>query len=226
MEKMEKILIIDDDSQLREDLIDFFTERGYDAQGVATAKEGLNKLKKEDYHVVLLDLMMPEIGGIEALRQIKKLKPKTLVIMITAFATIENAVEAMKRGASAYISKPFKIPELEVTVKKALEEANFISKYELLLKKPASDLHQVIDAIANPLRREVLATLREEGFSNFMGMVKSLGITDHTKLAFHLRNLKSSGLIEQDGLKRYFLSKKGERALEGLRSLEEQISKT
>ena len=215
---MPKILVIDDDEQLREDIVEMLQREGYDVIDVGSGEEALEKLKKEDVDVILTDLMMPGIDGMEVLRQSKKIKPAVRVIMITGFGTIENAVEAMKDGASDYVSKPFKIGEVQATVKRALEEVKFaktISASGMEDKK----MQDIMSSLSNPLRRAAIEYLFLQGRKSFMNIFEELGVEDHTKLSFHLRKLKSSGMLEQDEKKKYALSAEGKKIAETLKNL-------
>lgn len=223
MVKMKKILVVDDDEQMRRDISEILTKEGYDVANTGSGEEALEKIKEEDFDIVLTDLMMPGISGMEVLTEIKKIKSRIRVIMITAFATVESAVEAMKKGASDYISKPFKINEVQITVKRALEEARFNEKIAQTqdAKKQAPSVQAMISSLSNPIRREAIEYLLKQGRSSFMGIVEELGVEDHTKLSFHLRKLRSAGIVEQDGKKRYALSTKGRRVAAALRDLKD-----
>lgn len=219
---MAKILVVDDDEQMREDIAEMLSREGYGVVHVGSGEEALERLKKENFDVILTDLMMPGIDGMEVLRQSKKLKPAVRVIMITGFGTIENAVEAMKDGASDYVSKPFKIGEVQATVKRALEEAKF-------RKSLASDsgdrderVQEMISSMSNPIRRATIEYLFLQGRSSFMTILDELGVEDHTKLSFHLRKLKSFGMLEQDEKKKYSLSTEGKKIAEALKDLKGQ----
>jgi DNA-binding NtrC family response regulator len=186
---------------------------------VGSGEEALREIEKKDFDVVLTDLMMPGMGGMDVLREIKKLKPRTRVIMITAFATIESAVEAMKIGASDYISKPFKINEVQVTVRRALEEVRFRER----LDSSESNIQTIAYSLSNPIRRAAIEYLFLQGKSSFMNILGELGVEDHTKLSFHLRKLKEFGIVEQDAKRRYKLSLKGRKVAETLRALKEVV---
>lgn len=222
---MKKILVVDDDRQMRLDLAEILAMEGYDVDSAGSGEEALELIKETDYDIVLSDLKMPGMSGMELLAHIRKLKLETRVIMITAFATIESAVEAMKRGASDYISKPFKINEIEVAVRRALEEAKF---RENLQKAPASQaklqLQPMIESLSSPIRRGVIEHLLAVKNSNFMRLVEELGIEDHEKLSFHLRKLRKAGIVEQDEERRYLLSDKGRQVAEILESLKEGLA--
>lgn len=156
---------------------------------------------------------MPAIGGMEVLREIKRTKPKISVIIITAFGTIENAVEALKAGASDYITKPFKIDEVQTKIRKVLAESE-------LEKSPRLLESDVIKAISNPIRKNTVKLLDKAGKLKFTEIKNSLKVDDATKLSFHLRILRSYNIIEQDGEKVYMLTQAGKKLMESLRSIE------
>ena len=218
MKKVAKILVVDDDEQMREDIAEMLSREGYEVAHVGSGEEALKKLKKEDIDVILTDLMMPGIDGMEVLRQSKKLKPAVRIIMITGFGTIENAVEAMKDGASDYVSKPFKIGEVQATVKRALEEVKF-SKTLSTTGNRDDRVQEMLSSLSNPIRRATIEYLFLQGRSSFMSIFEELGVEDHTKLSFHLRKLKSFGMLEQDEKKKYALSAEGKKIAETLKNL-------
>lgn len=115
------ILIIDDDSSLRRVLEYNLQEAGYAVATAASAEEGLRLFDEIAPDLLISDMKMPGMDGIQVLKTVKQRKPETLVIMITAFGTVDIAVEAMKSGAYDYITKPFNRDELRLTVSKALQ---------------------------------------------------------------------------------------------------------
>ena len=215
---MKKILIVDDDAELRANLSEILRGAGYYTDEAASGKEAIEKITSKDFDIALLDLMMPKMSGIETLTELKKITPKTKVIMITAFATVENAVDAIKKGASDYISKPFRIEELLTTIRRVIEEGRFEEGITKL------DLDYTLSSLANPIRRNILRLLNSRKSMRLMELVRELGIEDHTKVVFHLKVLKESGIIEQDKDKSYSLTEEGERILSGLKILENYLS--
>ncbi len=215
---MKKILIVDDDAEFRSYLIEVLADRGYGTESAASAQEAQEHLKAADFDVILLDFMMPKQNGLDALAEIRRLCPKAKVVMITAFASIENAINAVKKGVSDYISKPFKIDDLLLTIRRVLEEAKFDDGIKRL------DLDFTLSTLANPIRRNVLRMLAEREDMRLMEITRELGIDDHTKVVFHLRMLKEAGLISQVKGKTYFLSKEGQRLIECLRTLENYLT--
>ena len=120
---MMKILFVDDDESILDAAKTALEVYGYEVEVASSGKECLEKL--EDADIVFLDIKMPEMDGIETLREIKKRKPSLPVVMITAYATVDTAIEAMKRGASDYIRKPFDMEELEKSILAAIEDVKF-----------------------------------------------------------------------------------------------------
>ena len=116
------ILVVDDEVHQREILQEILTMMGYKVAIRSTAKECLNLLEEEIINLVITDLSMPEMNGIEFLTQIKRINPDIGVIVVTAHGTVENAVEAMKKGADDFMQKPIEFGVLELTVKKVLEK--------------------------------------------------------------------------------------------------------
>lgn len=210
---MKNILITEDDEKMRNGLAEILKEEGYNVDSAQNGQKGLEMIKKKDYDVVLTDLIMPVMGGMELLRNIKQIKPRISVIIITAFGTVENAVEAIKVGASDYITKPFKIDEVQSKIKKVFAEKEFAKPQHLLDSS-------VIKAISNPIRKDVVKLLAASGKLKFTDIKNLLKIDDPTKLSFHLRVLKSSYLIEQDSDKIYMLSSDGKKLMESLKRIE------
>lgn len=127
-----RVTVIDDDSEMRAMLRDFLTGEGYKVSEFPNAKVALETLKADSGDLVITDLNMPEMTGLEFIRLFKAAQPDTPVILITAFGTIETAVEAMRAGVFDYIVKPFKLTEISVKVARALEIQKLQADVELL----------------------------------------------------------------------------------------------
>ena len=117
-----RILVVDDEEVMQDILTRLLGGNGYRVTVAGSAEDGLRRLTEEDFELVVLDLMLPGIGGLEALGRIKQLDPDLPVIMITAHATVENAIEAMKGGAFDYQVKPFRNDELLLVVNRAIAD--------------------------------------------------------------------------------------------------------
>ncbi len=115
------ILLIDDDESLAQVVEYNLKEAGYGVQIASSGEEGIARFQERDFSLVISDIKMPGMDGLELLRRLKTLSPQVVVIMITAFGSIEKAVEAMKLGAYDYVTKPFNKDEFILTVEKALE---------------------------------------------------------------------------------------------------------
>ncbi len=167
-----KILFVDDDEDILEAARTALQVYGYDVITATSGKECLEKIGEAD--VVFLDIKMPGMDGIETLKEIKKVRPELPVIMITAYATVDNAIQAMKEGASDYIRKPFKIEELEGSILATIEDIKF-REYEKIyvgsdaidsFKKSSKRMHigreREMDAIFIPMEQDMKARNIEE----------------------------------------------------------------
>ena len=126
------ILVVDDELSMREFLSILLEGEGYRVDQADSAEEALRLMDREPFEMVISDVSMPGLGGIELLARIKAQAPETAVLMITAFTTAEQAVEAMKLGAYDYIAKPFKVEEVKVLVRKALEKRSLVQENKRL----------------------------------------------------------------------------------------------
>jgi DNA-binding NtrC family response regulator len=120
LQRILKVLIVDDDSSIRNMLTIVLKKAGYDVTSSENGYIALDKLAKENFDLIISDIKMPGIHGIELLKRIKATHPEIPVIMITAYASANDAVEAMKLGAEDYITKPFNIDELKLIIDKAI----------------------------------------------------------------------------------------------------------
>jgi DNA-binding response OmpR family regulator len=205
---MTRVLVVDDDTELRETVTEVLSGEGFEVTSVGDAESALNMLVDPGFDLVLLDLIMPGMGGMTAVPLIKKGSPKTRIIMISAFSTVSNAVEAMRLGADDYITKPFKIEELLTAVRKNIEEARLDSCRTVL------DMDGTFNSLSNATRRQIIEMLKGEKSLRFMEIARGLGIEDHTKVNFHLKVLKESEVIMQDENRAYRLSDFGQRVAE------------
>jgi len=119
--KEARILVVDDDKVLADNLVEYLSKLGYQASPAYGGREGLTEFEQGDFQLVITDLKMPEMDGMELLEAVKALDRRVVVMVITGYGSIESAVDAIKKGAYDYIPKPFKMEELEVIVNRALE---------------------------------------------------------------------------------------------------------
>ena len=134
----DKILVADDEQSMREFLDIMLKKEGYKVSLASNGEEVAKLVDNDLFDLVLLDIRMPKLDGISALKKIKSNAPETIVIMITAYASADTAIKAMKEGAYDYITKPFKVEEIKLIIKNALEKKN-LQKENILLKQVVRD---------------------------------------------------------------------------------------
>ncbi|MCA9616620.1 MAG: response regulator, partial [Myxococcales bacterium] len=157
-EEAARILVVDDEQVIREILADFLSMEGFVVRTAADGSEALVELSRTHYDLVLTDLKMPKMGGLELLGAIQKHTPNVVTVIMTGFGTVETAIDAMKRGAYDYILKPFKVEEVVHTIRRGLEKQRL--KAENIRLKEALSLYKVSEAIASSLSLEqVLGTV-------------------------------------------------------------------
>jgi two-component system, NtrC family, response regulator AlgB len=118
---MARLLIVDDERNIRVSLAAFFQSLGHDARTAASAREAHAMIEQGAFDVVLTDFRMAEMNGLELLVEVKRRRPETQVVLMTAYATVENAVAAMKAGAFDYVTKPFSLDQIQPIVERALQ---------------------------------------------------------------------------------------------------------
>jgi two-component system, NtrC family, response regulator PilR len=134
----EKILVADDEQSMREFLEIMLKKEDYKISLASNGEEVVKVVEKDIFDLVLLDIRMPKLDGISALKRIKAISPETIVIMITAYASADTAIKAMKEGAYDYITKPFKVDEIRLIIRNALEKGT-LQKENTLLKQVVRD---------------------------------------------------------------------------------------
>jgi DNA-binding NtrC family response regulator len=168
----QRILIVEDEAPMSELLMSFFSEKGYKVNAAQNGEEAIARLAEQDYALVVTDIKLPGMSGLELLARIRLEWPEVAVVIMTAFSSISSAVEAMKLGAEDYIGKPFQLDELVITVEKALERRSLRKEVKELRaevrerynfsnivgrSKPMQQLFEVIKRIA--ARRDASALI-------------------------------------------------------------------
>ncbi|HEX5733042.1 MAG TPA: sigma-54 dependent transcriptional regulator [Blastocatellia bacterium] len=168
----QRILIVEDEAPMCELLMSFFSDKGYRVDTIQNGEGALGRLEEQDYALVITDIKLPGMSGLELLARIRVDWPEVAVIIMTAFSSISSAVEAMKLGAEDYIGKPFQLDELAITVEKALERLSLRREVKELRaevrerynfsnivgrSKPMQQLFEVIKRIA--ARRDASALI-------------------------------------------------------------------
>src|SRR6201990_1379092 len=134
---MSNILIIDDEKAIRKTLSEILSYEGYKIDEARDGEEGLKKVKEKEYDVILCDIKMPKLDGIEFLEKTKETSPDIPIIMISGHGTIETAVEAVKKGAYDYISKPPDLNRLLITIRNAMDKTSLVTETKVLKRKVA-----------------------------------------------------------------------------------------
>ena len=155
----ERVLVIDDDQSLREFLAITLSRDGFEVETAASGPEGLKVLAETPIDLALVDLKMPGMDGLETLRRIKEANETVSVVIVTAFSTTETAIQALKEGAYDYLIKPFKVDELKLVVRKALEERRL--RWENLRLRREIELRYTLGNMVgkSPKMQEVFATI-------------------------------------------------------------------
>lgn len=162
------ILIVDDEASIRDSLSGWFKMDGYRTEVASDAYEALNKLQENNFDIVLVDIKMPDMDGIELQKRIKEIDKNIITIIITAYATVETAIQAMKDGAFDYITKPIDPDDLSRLIKKAIEQRRLLTE-NIMLKGKIEELQTLDEIIGeSPAMKKV------------MEMVNTVAATDST----------------------------------------------
>jgi DNA-binding NtrC family response regulator len=215
---MKKILIVDDDGEIRTSLSYLLKEVGYYTCAVPSGKDAIEKATLENFDIALIDVIMPGMSGIDTITELRRLSPKTQVIMITGFPAIEDAIDAIKKGACDYITKPFKSEDLFFKTRRAIEKI----KGEQCMNK--LNIDQTLNVLASPLRRNILEFISSKINARLTDIARGLDITDLTKIIFHMKHMKETGLIKHNNTKSYSLTPEGEKILDCLKIINNYLS--
>jgi DNA-binding NtrC family response regulator len=138
-------VIVDDDKTIGEILKDLVTREHISVEVFDDGYEAIEFIKKQPADVVITDLVMPRVGGLEVLRFAKRINPDSVVIIITGHATLESAIEAVREGAYDYLKKPFKLQEMEIAFNNAIEKVGLVRKNRELIQELKDAYDQLVD---------------------------------------------------------------------------------
>ena len=167
----EKILIVDDQISYCEILADVLREEGYTVEYVLDGRSAISKAMESEYDVIIIDLKLPDMDGIELMRKLRENDLSSSFIVITGFASIESAVQAMREGAYDYIIKPFNVDEVKIHVKRVIERANLLFQNRILREELSTIYDDTIVGMSPPIQR-----LKE--------LITHIGPTDATVLIY------------------------------------------
>ena len=160
------ILIVDDEESVRDSLYNWFIEDGYRVECAEDAKKALSILESDAFDIILADIKMPGMDGLEMLKRIKSLRKNSIVIMMTAFATVDTAVQALKDGAFDYVTKPFDPDDLSHLIRNASKQISLTEENEIL-KEEIVSLENVEDLIGrSEAMKKVLQEIESVAQSN------------------------------------------------------------
>jgi two-component system response regulator AtoC len=146
MSKMPRILVVDDEKAMRESLNDWLKEDGYQVGLAESGKTAIDMARNGTWEVILLDLKMPGMDGLETLKKLKEVRPDAEILMMTAYASVDTAVKAMKEGAFDYLVKPFDPDEVEMQIKKIVAHKELVLE-NILLRKKLEETYQFDEII-------------------------------------------------------------------------------
>ncbi|MGC9110114.1 MAG: sigma-54-dependent transcriptional regulator [Caldimicrobium sp.] len=156
IEKTPKILVVDDEKLTLKNLSYVLSKEGYEVKTAESGTLALKYLQEEEFDVVITDLKMEKVTGLDVLEKCKEWWPDTEVVIITAYATVDSAIEAMKKGAYYYITKPFKLDELRKVVKEALEKVYLKKENKKLKEELEKNKEEVKIITKNPEMKRIL----------------------------------------------------------------------
>ncbi|MDF3066449.1 MAG: putative regulatory protein [Polyangiaceae bacterium] len=190
-----RVLVVDDEKFIRDIIADFLGMEGYIVRTAEDGTSAVTELERARYDMVISDLKMPKMGGLDLLKEVARVHPDTLTVIMTGFGTVETAIDAMKRGAYDYILKPFKVEEIVHIVQRGLEKRRLAA--ENLRLREALSLYKVSEAIAASLSLdEVVSTLSDSALSEVRSDVVMTWLADGEG-DFTLRSLNFSSLLEE-----------------------------
>ena len=170
---MERILVVEDDGFFREVFQELLREEGYEVDTAASGAEALEKLYNQDYHVVVTDLVMQGLSGLDLLSRVKQYDPAIEVILVTGHANVETAIFALKNGARDYLVKPINHDEFKHTVALCIEQRRLLD--ENLELKGLLNLYQVSQTIANCLELERIYKLVVDALAKEVEVGRCIG---------------------------------------------------
>lgn len=192
MSQKVKILIVDDEAVMRDTMSDWLLEKGFNVVSVISGMEAIEKVKTGSFNIAFVDMKMPGLDGLEVLQAMKRIDPETAVVIMTAYATIETAIEAMKEGAYEYMIKPFSLDVVELIVKKIVKYQELVAENILLRKRLEEKVHLKNIIGKSPQMKEVLELVANIAETNSTVLIQGASGTGKEVIAraIHLKSLR------------------------------------
>jgi len=184
-----KILIVDDDKNLLSVLKTILAEENHDISTSSDGQTAIDLFRKTKFDLVITDLMMPGTNGLEVLREVRKIDPDILVILITGFASLETAVQAIREGAYDYITKPFKLDEIKIIVNNAREKILLMRENKNLILE-LQEAYKQLQMIKNSVNINLTQEEKDEGQSFSETMEKEVFITGSMLPLYYTENIQ------------------------------------
>ena len=195
MKEIIRILVVDDEQIMRDSLSDWLRLDGYEVEAVEDGYKALEKVKKESWDVLFVDLKMPRMDGIEVMQKVKEINKDIPVIIITAYATVDTAVKAMKEGAYEYIVKPFNPEEISIIIRNIVVHQSLV-KENIFLRQELKKRYQLNDIIGKgPRMQDLFALIRKVAKSNTTVLIEGESGTGKELIAraIHTNSQRSKG---------------------------------
>ena len=164
--KKHKVLFIDDDEQILSIVEQYLSRSGFDVTTVSSGRKAIEMVRDEDYSVVFTDLIMPEISGMELLKQIKEVSPETEVIVVSGYGTIETAIEAMKLGSYDFLQKPINFDRFKILIERIIERQK-LQEENLRIRSQLKERYKYDDLVGtSPKIREIYEIIDRISFGS------------------------------------------------------------
>ena len=210
-----KILIVDDDEVIADILLELLSEKERSVDVCYNGLDAIENIQKNSYDLIIVDLVMPKMGGMDVLKYAKKANPDTIVIILTGYASLETAILAIKAGAHDYITKPFKLEEIKISVENAIGTIKLYRENRELLKKLQDAYHELMllkkdsgKKIANNRKKDNEKKVANINFfpSNMPSlqyMYDNSSLDSHVDKLEALSSLKKNGMLTESEFKKF-----------------------